>query len=82
MSDGASSDPLHDALDRPLGDVINDRLLERVVEDGPGEQGALAVAWGRGDIELEDTLYRKPLACILRTCSRQAGSLRYARAAV
>ena len=72
-------DALHDALDRPLGDVVDDRLLERVVEDGPGEQGALAVARGGGDVELEDTLYRKPLACVLRTYSRQAGSLRYNR---
>ena len=45
-------DALRDSLERALHDIVDDRLLERIVVDGPGEQLPLAVARRGREIEL------------------------------
>ena len=45
-------DALRDALERAFHDVVDDRLLQRVVVDRPGEQLPLAVARRGREIEL------------------------------
>ena len=45
-------EPGGDALHRALDDAVDDRLLQRVVEDGPGEEPALLVARRRREVEL------------------------------
>ena len=45
-------DACRDALHRALDDVVDDRLLERVVVDRPGEETTLGVPRRRREVEL------------------------------
>ena len=49
---GLFADAGGDALHRTLDDVVDDRLLQRVVEDRPGEQATLVVPRRRREVEL------------------------------
>src|SRR5436189_25445 len=57
----AEHEDADDGVDGALGGVdgVEDGLLEGVVEDGPGEEGALGVAGGGGEVELGGEAVRR-----------------------